>query len=502
MEYCWGATEVLAGLGVAFVVVYYYFTWTFDFWSSRGVAGPKPEPFLGNFRELMFNRTYMGDYFKRLYNEYGDEPMVGVYARRTPVLMLRDPELIKNVLIKDFGVFADRGITTYAKIEPLGQHLFSLEPERWRPLRVNLSPVFTSGKLKEMFYLLTECAEHFEDFLGTMVAKSPELECRDLTAKFTTDVIGVCAFGLKMNALAEEESQFRKIGRKVFEVSLLKSIRLKIREATPWLYKLLGPFMYDRETNDFFIGSITETMEYRRRNNIKRNDFVDLLMEIRDNPEKISQIEMTDTLLTAQAFVFFIAGYETSSTTISNALYELALNQDVQEKLRQEVRDQIKEHNGSLTFDGIKSMKYMHKVFYETLRKYPPVAVLMRKSVKEYTFPGTSVTIPKDTRVWIPAYAIQRDPQIYPNPEVFDPERFDEEIHKQRHPAHFLPFGDGPRNCIGARFANYQSKVGIAVILKNYKVDVCDKTCIPYVNNPRAFLIAPVGGIVLKFTKV
>lgn len=285
-----GIIELLVGFSTVFLAIYYYFTLTFDFWTSRGINGPKPELFFGNFKDLMFNKIYIGDYMMKLYKDYKNESMFGLFARRTPILIVNDPEQIKNVLIKDFSIFSDRGMIVYEKVEPLSQHLFSLEPKRWRPLRINLSPVFTSGRLKEMFYLLNDCAEHFEKFLDTVTSKDPIIECRELTAKFTTDVIGVCAFGLNMNALGDEESQFRKIGRKFFETSWKKSIRLKIREATPWLYKILGFMMYDYETNDFFINSMIQTMDYRKKNNIKRNDFVDLLMEIRDNPDKINHI--------------------------------------------------------------------------------------------------------------------------------------------------------------------------------------------------------------------
>ena len=85
----------------------------------------------------------------------------------------------------------------------------------------------------------------------------------------------------------------------------------------------------------------------------------------------------------------------------------------------------------------------------ETLRKYPPAAALMRKSTEKYTFSGTNVTIPKGTQVWIPIHSIQRDSKYYPDPETFDPERFNEEFVTSRHPMLHLPFGDGPRNCIG-----------------------------------------------------
>lgn len=88
-------------------------------------------------------------------------------------------------------------------------------------------------------------------------------------------------------------------------------------------------------------------------------------------------------------------------------------------------------------------------LFTETLRKYPPLAFIPRESVESYTFKNTKVSIPKRTKVWIPVYAFHHNPNIYPEPEKYNPERFDEQTKKMRHPMHYLPFGDGPRNCIG-----------------------------------------------------
>lgn len=85
----------------------------------------------------------------------------------------------------------------------------------------------------------------------------------------------------------------------------------------------------------------------------------------------------------------------------------------------------------------------------ETLRKYPPGTLLRRKNNEDYTFNGTKVTIPKGTGVFIPVFAIHHDPSIYPEPETFNPERFNEDAVATRHAMTYLPFGDGPRNCIG-----------------------------------------------------
>ena len=212
-----GLIEIFCISVVIFLLLYYYCTSTFDFWTIRGVRGPKPLPFLGNLKDVFFARLSFGNYLKIAYDEFKNEPMVGIFARRTPFLLLRDPDLIKDILIKDFRKFADRGIKIHEKVEPLTQHLFNLEHARWRPLRSKLSPAFTSGKLREMFYLLLDSSDHLEKYLEIIVSKNEPIECRDLTSKFTIDVIGSCVFGIHTNALCDEESEFLKMGKKIFQ---------------------------------------------------------------------------------------------------------------------------------------------------------------------------------------------------------------------------------------------------------------------------------------------
>ncbi|XP_033314840.1 cytochrome P450 6a2-like [Bombus vancouverensis nearcticus] len=494
--------EIICGIIALLFAFYFYFTSTFDFWKVRGVPGPKPVPVFGNIKDVMLLRTSMCAYLKKLWDEYKDEPMVGIFTRKTPILILQDPELIKDVLIRDFSIFADRGIPVHEKAEPLSPHLFNLESQRWRPLRTRLSPVFTSGKLKEMFPLILECSKHLEQYLDNLVAKGEPIECRELTAKYTTDVIGSCAFGIEMNALSDEDSEFRRMGKQVFATSFRQILRFRLRQIFPHLYNLLGSIMAPLEITTFLTKIIVDTMKYRDDNNIVRPDFVNMLMELKKHPDKLENIKLTDTLLTAQAFVFFVAGFETSSSAISNALYELALNPEIQDKLRQEIKEHFEKNDGELKYDQIKDLTYLDLVFRETLRKYPAGPLILRKSVSSYTFNNTKVSIPEKTFVWIPLYAIHHNPDIYPNPDAFIPERFNDDAVASRDSMHYLPFGDGPRNCIGARFAVYQSKVGLITILRNHKVEVCEKTMIPYVIDPAAFLLAPKGGIYLKLIKV
>ncbi|KAJ8688568.1 hypothetical protein QAD02_024363 [Eretmocerus hayati] len=497
-----GLFEILCGIFALFVALYYYFSSPLSYWMTRGIPGPEPVPLYGNLKPMMFGQMSVGDFVKQQYDQYKDQPVFGIYASRTPILIINDPELIKEVLIRSFSSFASRGIRIFEKVEPLSANLVNLEPARWKPLRAKQTTMFTSAKLKDMFNLVLECADSLEKVLEKITSENEVVECCEVAARYTTDVIGACAFGIDMKALGDEESEFRKVGKRFTHADKWRAFKIRFKQICPGLYQLLRPIMYDHEINDFFIGSMMQTMKYRKENNIRRGDFVDLLIDLKDNPEKLDTIELTDTLLTAQAFAFFFAGFDTSATTIGHALYELALNKRIQSELRKEIIKELGNCGGRFSYSGIENMKYLHKVFNETLRKYPVATILTRQATEPYTFSQIGLKIPKDMRVWVPVFGIHRDPKIYPDPEKFDPERFDDDVAKGRHQSHYLPFGVGPRNCIGARFGTYQTKIGIITIVKNYELDICEKTSIPYKINPRKFLLGPAEGINLTLRKL
>ena len=174
--------------------------------------------------------------------------------------------------------------------EPLSVHLLNLEPERWRPLRSKLTPMFTSGKLKDMFGLILECADHFEKYLDKLTAKDEPADFREVTAKYTTDVIGSCAFGIEMSSMSDEDSEFRRVGREIFATSLENVVRLKMRLYASKLYDWLGYIVPDRRLAPFFTKLVTDTMRYRKERDIYRPDFIHMLMQLKEHPEKVGDI--------------------------------------------------------------------------------------------------------------------------------------------------------------------------------------------------------------------
>lgn len=494
--------ETLLLILISAYFFYCYITRKFDFWKSRGVKGPKPIPFFGNTKDVSRAKLSMGSYFQDIYNEYIDEKMIGIFEGHVPGLVLRDPDLIKDVIIKDFSVFSARPVFYNEKIEPLSQHLFAVKPSTWRPLRTKLSPAFTSGKLKNMLKLKLECLEYLQRNLDAIVKKGEPIDCEDITTRFALDVIGTCAFGLTSEAVNDDKNLFRRMSRKVFRNDLKTYLRLRVGQI-PWLYNIIGRLFADKDVEDFFIRFTIDVLEYRQQHNVRRDDIIDILLDIKDQ-KKIDDLDITESFLASQSLAFLAGGYETTSKALSNAMYELALNQLIQEKLRREIKEVLESTDGKITYECIKNMKYLEAFIQETLRKYPPLMYLVRKSLEDYTFRGTDVTIPKNTKVFIPVYGIQKHPDNYPRPEVFDPERFTEKSIKSRHPMHFLPFGDGPRNCIAFRFALNEIKLYLIKIIQNYLVDVCDKTPPPPypLNKSDEMLLKPDCKIFVKLVPI
>jgi cytochrome P450 family 6 len=167
------ALSLATFLIAVFTGMYLYFTRNFNFWKKRGIPYLKPTPFLGNIKELVFQKVGIGHHLQKIYDENKDVPYVGFFSFDQPSLLIRDLDLVKNILVKDSQHFMDRVITFNEVLDPFfGKTMFTLKGQRWRHVRVNLTPVFTSGKMKKMFYLVEKCAKELADYLDRATANS------------------------------------------------------------------------------------------------------------------------------------------------------------------------------------------------------------------------------------------------------------------------------------------------------------------------------------------
>lgn len=451
------------------------------------------------------------------YKRCANQRLCLFFRERTLLQVNRNKQKIIKFIIVSYSNYSP-------KDDPLSNHLVVMESEPWKKLRTKLTPTFTSGKMKFMFPTVVEIGERFRNCLVEVVQQHDELEIKDLLARFSTDVIGTCAFGIECNSLKDPNAEFKRYGRAVFE----KPRHSLIFSAFLQTFKKLARKLHIKSIRDdvalFFMKVVRETVEYREKNKVQRNDFMDILIKLKNKDTTDKSEAITFNELAAQSYVFFLAGFETSSTMLTFCLYELALNPVIQEKARNVIREAYKKHNGCFTYEMLMNMPYIDQVLQgdfcshqmlctlyalilihsniETLRKYPPVAILDRKSESDYQVSATNLTIEKGVKVLIPILAIQHDPKYYPNPEKFDPDRFEIEEVKKRNPMTWLPFGDGPRNCIGIRFGMMQARIALVTLLNNFEFSPGTNLPIPIIIDYRLFVNSPKDDVYLKVKSI
>ncbi|KAK4885360.1 hypothetical protein RN001_001631 [Aquatica leii] len=483
------------------LLIIVYYKWAFSYWRKKGVPCVEPTIPFGNIQALITSQLYVGTHLKNaylLFKQLGHKH-AGMYLLSWPRYLPIDRNIIKHILIQEFDYFNDRGFYYNEKDDPLSANLFSLSGERWRNLRSRLSPVFTSGKLRFMFDSLLRCGYQLQLAMENLSYLKNTIEVRELSICYSINVIGLCAFGVDCNCFENPNSDFRKFGKKVFDyTSWFRRIKMCFAFAMPNLALWLGVEAFGKDYTDFFTNIVQETIDYREKHNVVSKDLIQLLIEIKDNWKK----DMSMEELAAQVFIFFSAGFETTSTSLTFCLYELGLNLNIQKKVREEITTTLSKYQNNFTYEAVSNMKYMNQVIEETLRKYPPVAFIGRRCVKDCKIPGTAVILEKDMYIDISILGIHHDPEYYPEPEKFDPERFSEKNKNLRNACTYLPFGDGPRTCIGMRFAITQLKVALVVLLKQHQFTVHSTTTIPVVFEPYSFTLHPKTGIFMTVNKI
>ncbi|XP_065167282.1 cytochrome P450 9e2-like [Atheta coriaria] len=491
---------------------FYYFLYKPQlYWSKKNVKQGPPVPIFGDNLRLLFKRESFRDMVIRVYSRFQNARYCGLYQTTLPTLMIRDPNLIKQLTVKDFDHFVDHRALTPQHVDPLwGYNLFALTGDDWKQMRATLSPTFTSSKMRSMFLLMEKSAKQFVDFYLNKNQKVIDVELKESFSRIANDVIANCAFGLTVDSLKDPNNDFYVNGTDATNFNgLYKNLVVWLNTISPKITSALNLRVFSKQSTDFFKKIADDTIKYREEKNIIRPDVVHLLMEARkgrlryDESSKTQdagfatveesdygkiqstkKMEFTDVEVAAQMFVFFFGGFDTISTMMSFTCYELALNPEIQAKLRQEIDDVYEKNKGELSYDILNGMKYLDMTISESLRMHPPAVFIDRLCTKEYTIKPEHpdehpVHIKPGDNIWIPMVALHYDEKHYQNPNKFDPERFSDENKDLIKPYTYLPFGSGPRNCIGSRFALMEVKTLVFHILRNFELTVIDKSTVP-----------------------
>lgn len=343
--------------------VYGYFKYSFGYWTSRGVPCDEPSIPYGHVKGVG-KKIHNYEIIKRMYDKYKPTgaKVCGLYLFARPAAILLDLELVKHILIKDFNNFADRNVYSNEADDPVSAHLFSLEGDKWKKLRAKLTPAFSSCKMKYMFPTIVEVGERLRSCLleAAMHMDSNELEIREWCARFTTDVIGTCAFGIECNSLKDPNAVFRQYGRKMAFNARHGPLFLALLNG----FKSVGRALHVKtvldDVSEFIMKMVSDTFEYRKQNNLQRDDFMDILIQLKGNEDKEKALTFNE--IAAQTFLFFAAGFETSSTAMTFCLYEMAVNPDIQTKARHLIEDAYKKYNGQFTYEMMMDLPYIDQI--------------------------------------------------------------------------------------------------------------------------------------------
>lgn len=472
-------------LGVI-IFVLIYTKYCYSYWSRRGIPYFEPSFPFGNIQDALLMKRNLAEVMKDLYLKVQSD-FAGMYIIFRPALIIRDRNLLKRILVDDFDHFTDRVADLNIKNDPIMNNMYYLCGEKWKNMREKMAPAFASDKLPMMFKTVYDIGMALQGYMGCLVDENENnvIDIRDLSARYLTDVIASVAFGIEVDSIHDPATYFRRIGARIADPNCNTTLMAYFLQfMAPKLFKFMGCKIIDNEIEEFMIETVRQTLQFREKHKFSREDFMQILIQMRNGvdmtetgnedrhfnilEDKLKHLSIEDCA--AQVFIYLAIGFDPASLLISMCLFELAQNPTVMEKLQKDVDDTLNKHNWKLTCECIKDMKYLKQcmegeiilnifdiytlsffklLILESLRLYPPCSDIPRICTKNYKIPNSKVVIEKGTCILISVFGMQRDPRIYPNPNKFDPSRFGPEEKAKRPPVDFLPFGLGPRACIG-----------------------------------------------------
>ncbi|CAG9860683.1 unnamed protein product [Phyllotreta striolata] len=498
--------ELLAVLLVAF---HWFCIRPHKYWRNKGVHQGKSLWLLGDAWGFVFRLHSFAELLQYLYKKFPQRRYYGAYLFNYPILVVKDPDLIKEITIRDFEHFEDHSAWLPEQSDPLwNQNLFSLKGQKWKDLRNFFRPTFTSSRIKTMYKLMNRCAESFVEYFAEKEEDLIEVDLKYTFKRFTCNVIATTVFGVRVDTLRKPDSRFYQMGLEATNTSGFRSFIYLLHYLFPEsVLKFLRIKVYSENVRTFFSNLVEDTMRTREEQNIYRPDLIQLILDAKkgklikednviDRGFAVARQEenygtsdthardITNTEITAQALIFFFGGFDTVSALMKFTAYELVVNQEIQRKLRAEINEKYAKCNGAISYEEILDMNYLDMVISECLRKWPSGLAVERVCTKSYVIQPKlpderEVTLDVGTLITIPTFGIHRDPEYYPDPEVFDPERFNEENKRLIKPYTFFPFGLGPRNCIGSRFAILEAKVLLVHLLRRFEIVPTEKSTIP-----------------------
>lgn len=483
--------------------------WKLGLFQRHGIPGPEPDLFWGNFMQLKQDRIQV---MERWIAQHGK--VFGFYMGEAPFMVVSDPEMVKQCLVKEFQAFHDRPPFAMT-VEPFASCLLELRGDEWKRVRSVLNPTFSSVKIKQMSPIVRGCLDTTMQVLEERCRSGLPVDMLKVAQGYTLDVITKCAFAWQVDCQMNPNDPLLLGVRKIFEEAEHPAVQNAIRfPVLRYLFTALYWLSDYYRVTQQLVSNLSQLIELRRRDRRTRaTDMLQIMLEAQEGEDAAAAAQspgakdirlIEDRHVVSNAFIFMVAGFETTATSLAFIMYLLATHPEEQERLYSEIGDAFESAEEELSYQRVHQLKRLDMFIQEALRIYPPVVLFVtRKCEKDTTVMGQF--FPKGVTIMAPTWHLHHDPALWSDPFVLRPERFDPEGagdgSQQHHPGAYLPFGLGPRICIGKRFALLELKLAVCRILQQYRVVRCPQTQEPVRLIVQSVIINPMGGVVVSLER-
>ncbi|XP_029043658.1 probable cytochrome P450 6a13 [Osmia bicornis bicornis] len=492
---------------IILILLMFFLIKKYTYWKRQGIPTVRGTlPFVGHMLPVLTTKLNYSELNRKMHIEYKNHSMVGYYKLTNPVLLIRDPYLAGIVLKSKFSCFQRTGVVAHPDIDPLlARNAFFVAGEEWANARRRLINSFTNVKLKTLLESINVVCKKMEDYIDRRLqtTKKYETELKTLCSKFTGEVIANVGVGVEGYCFDEKPhpAAFDRIGDWLFKSNLKQVLEMTLMFTPGLKNSMLKMKFIPEKMESFFRDIVSQNLKIRRQDSIPRSDILQSILDYL-NWEKE---EIDEELIASDVLSFYMDGYETSAVAISFTAFLLAQYPEVQDKLRREIMSKIEKYDGAVTFEGLREMTYMDQVINETQRRYTSISFLTRVCTEECELRGSDGLIYRvepGMEVIVSNQGFHLDPEYWPDPELFDPERFSEERKHTIEKLAFLPFGEGPRLCAGMKMAQLQLKSFLTTLISKYRLELSEKTQLPIKLSGLNFLTEPIGGLWVHISKI
>ncbi|XP_064612454.1 cytochrome P450 3A8-like [Liolophura sinensis] len=452
-----------------------YFQENYAVFKRLKIRGPKPSLLFGN--SLEFKSKFVLDVFSNWYKHYGK--VYGFYEGLRPSLVVSDPELIKQILGNDFSKFQDRTECVPFLYWPDNINVVNATGSQWKRERAVVASSFNATSLPEMVGEVASVADGMTSLLMAHINKPVDIA--NWCDRYAVDSFARAAFGFPVNSLENEEDLLLRFMRANFQQGDIENALTGLARLFPSLVPILKKFNgdYERLHHQHLSNVQTLIKEFKTQfmmGKLTKKNLMTNLLEAynvyRDEENNDCKRGLSDEELLSQVHGLIGAGFGQTNNLLAFAVYNIAKYPDVQKNVFQEV-DRMVPKEDTMNYDSLGHLEYLDTVLHETLRVFPIAPGVTRVCTESCVI--NDVTIPKGMVIRLMSSPIYSDPEIYPEPEKFDPERFTASEKAKRHPQTFLGVGYGPRMCLGWRLGMIQCKAAIARLVQNFHIELAQE---------------------------